>query len=928
MSEEDFSPGQDPENQAYQCTADVIPILPVRFALLPYDNFRTPTKPTGIRAPGDYLLRLLRQGFVYIYIEAPEETGGATSRDGIWYNFRHMTSDGDANSAATPARVQSDARSFNRFVKYEWNRPYGAGDWTYSGETHGYCWVPKWASKIWIAYSEYAWPPEFFRKAHAQAYREKIMTPVTLRGHNEWAAMIGEAPELVEELKDPAQVQSTRLARLHTSQTGFESVTRWDRPISGGNGDCVALVAVRDPVGDIADMAHRSEQILTGYLRKAQEFIYPLTIGYLCDAVKDSVPKRDAWWDRARWANKPALAPGWQADYLGLQSMVENRIGFMPELTEGIVRHMCDETDHMIGKLLTLAVEAFDETDDPEGHIAEYYMSLLSIPLCGLATTQEGTDLIRGALGALDVDTRGLPGFTKWLGQVHTIWGAMKTKPFERLRQAQYSFQITFEAFAVPLSMQIAHGTQSLMTWQDALDAGFRQSEGQRLVIGTSRRSLSEALDLLQNNHDGARTGYTASDMAADMSRSGSSSQLRVTRIVNAGEGADVPFVRTMATMSFSGDAADLERMLRMEGRILRAEAIHQGLGIFLSSLALHNVVFAYRPPGTLFKDDAFTELMLSQGVQLASATASVAAAVHSSYKLLVASRQTGAQITAQVSETALETVLQRSGAVARTSATNVASAGTSRAARGAALVGKVLKTHGVVATAYLVGAATNVAGILRGNARSDRAEVWSNALMLIGGLLMFPLAGWLVASIGAVILGIGFLVSLGGYNSLEDIVRVSFWGSHDEYWGGKRPATKAEQVWQSRNLPDPYKSHFEDEVALFAELTWLPEITNPTDGDSEIIIRSGAIPVHGLDAVSVRVFRLDPASDMSGIVTTVPNFRRRLVPGTDAMVITIPPQRDEAFHIRTEKVRVSASVRGPRSGYSTPTVSKDFDNP
>lgn len=927
MSIGDFSPSQDSEGEAFRCTPGIIPILPVRFSLQPYDNILNPAKPTSITAPGDYILRTLRQGFVYIFIEAPEDTKGATNRDGTWYNFRYMTYADDVNSAATPARVKADAESSGRFRKYEWTENYGRGEWKYASTATPWCWVPAWASKIWVAYSEYAWPPEFFEKGHDAAFRQQVMMPVMLRGPNKWAAMVGDAERLVEEFKDPKTITPLVRARLAQSQTGFASMNNWEPVITDANKDCIALVAVHDPVGDVAEMYFRTEMIRDAHLQLAEEYMYPLTIGQFCAGIKDHVPKRDGILNRTLpdWMiNGPALAPGWEIEYQGIKSMVEARLAFLDELANAIAGRMNDESDHMLGKLMSLANERAEATKDPDAHIAEYLALLASCPLLGLACTQRGIDIMRKGLGANDIQAAGLPGIDKWLGRIRTIWGAVQKQPFARMRQAQYSFRITFEALAVPLGMQIAAGTQPVALWRDALNAGFQSIEGERLLIGTTTKSLDEAIRLLQSNHETGNSGrrYTASPMDVVLDTAKDAGRVRVGRVVGAGPTADVPYVRTQATVTLAGGTG-------AERAIFQMELGHQLLGVMLSSWALHSAVYSYKASPTAFSADKFTEIGLTFEFQLATAAISVATSIQSTYKLLARARETGAKTIARLSTEATKT-LYKNVAVPGSHLTNTVSPSLRGAVfRGdmtdvASIAGKRLKVHAFALVGYLVGAVTGAMGVGKGIARRDKNEIIANTMMLIGGLMMIPGAGWILATIGAVIIAIGFLISLTVYDAIEDIARLSFWGTHPEYWGGTRPATKRRQVEMARGMRPPYDKHLESEVGLFAELTWAPVISNPTDGDGEILIRSGAIAAHGADAVTVQatVQVVSPRGDAMRN-QTVPTTRR-VIPGTDAIAVTIPKNNWSNI----PGVTVTATVRGPRSGYTPPKAEMHFSDP
>lgn len=211
---------------------------------------------------------------------------------------------------------------------------------------------------------------------------------------------------------------------------------------------------------------------------------------------------------------------------------------------------------------------------------------------------------------------------------------------------------------------------------------------------------------------------------------------------------------------------------------------------------------------------------------------------------------------------------------------------------------------------------------MLRGSERNDEAEVWGNAAMLVGGLLLILGLGWATAGVGAIILGIGFLISLGSYSALEDVVRYSFWGSSDTYW------TRARQpvpilIQQSVDLPAPYDGYFKEDLARFAELTSAPVISDPQPGDRKLMVQSAAIAELGTAGVDIKVTHmvLNPRGGFH-MPTTLSNQKRH-VPGTDIIVVELGAPDP----MGTKEVEIEVSPRGPRSGFEHSTT-KRFDNP
>ena len=899
MEHGDFSPNSDPENPAFACFKDHIPIYPVRFSLPPYEHVRNPTKPSAIGSPGSYILRTLRRGFVYIYVERPEEGTESSSKDGLWYVFRYSTGSEDANSDVTPAKAPVDDRGSGMFVKYEWTDNYGNGEWKYGGGAMKTCWVPKWASKIWVAFSEYRWPPAFFKKGHDAAFRKQLMVEVNLRGKNGWAAYWDESDKLVEEFKPMGTLPSHLQARLNISQTGFTPIS-WYPTIKPGQEKCVALVAVHDVMGDIEEMSYRLQLLDDHQKNFAATYAYPLTIGQICSKLEPSIPKRDGRFERM--FNDPALAPNWRFDYQNIHDVQRTMLRFMRDCTAGLCVQMKDEGPQMLGKHLSLAAtEAQDNSDELA---AEYYSVMLGRACSALNLTHGGCSILRRALGNQTIKLPdGAPDIKNWVEKFTSMWGGLKEVAYDRVRKTQYSFQIAFEAIAVQLSNELVNGGQRIANWQDALDTGFRQGPNARLVFGTQTLSLQDAGNFVQ----GIGGPYNASQIVGELVN-GQVPRLNTGAFVNAGPTADIPYIRISTTTTLVG-GIDANR------RIAMADLPHNALAVFVSSWALFSTVSAYQKAGTMIEQGKFTSFTSSQGFQIAAATASVTDALASTYKAFGATRHTSVQISAE----ALETLYN--GRALRGAAPLV------RVSQPATALGRRLAI-GVKALPYVAaifGTIASIGSIVRGVEREDNAEIWGNAVMLVGGLLMIPGLGWIAAGIGAVLLAIGFLISLSSYNALEDVVRFSFWGSSKEYWKRHRPEAW-DRVQVSKNLTGEYKALFEEEMARFGELTWVPIITNPTPNDAQIMVKSTGIAQLGIAGIEVKATAWDMQWTPRGhiVVSQKLNVSKQRIGDSDSMLVKLSHP-----HLRQgmKEVEIEVSVRGPRSGYEH-TAKQNFKNP
>lgn len=891
MSEHgNFSANADAEADAWHCTPGRIPIFPVRFSQQPFD-LRNVVPPSSISNPGSSIIRTLRQGYVYIFVESPEDARDSTARDGTWYVFRHSTASQDVNSDVAPEGTETRNAGQFMFSKYEWTDNYGRGNWTYSGERHPYCWVPRWASTIWIAYSEYRWPPIFFEKAHQQSFRSQIMQKIDLRGQNQWAAYIGEASQLVEEFKPETTRGATLKARLNLSQTGFES--RQNFPINQGanSGECVAMAALFDPMGDIAEIRYRLELLNDHQTRFSSENTYALTIGAFCEQLEPLLPKRDGV---LNLFSRFALREGWQMAYQGLQGILDGMVSQTKDTVRAAKVMITNEADHQLGKHLALA---YQEAEGGDLDALEYYSVMLGRGIEALCFTAQGSGALREGLGA-DIDSPG-PSLRTWLGRFRGLWSAVSKKPFELYRNRQYSFQIVFEAIGVELAQELSSGTQSIQSWEEALDAGYRRTGSEVLKVSRRPMGLEDAVNFVTGNLD--QTAYRSSNISGALNHP--EGLLSTRRVINAGQTADIPFIETNTTVSFVG-GIDTYR------RIAMADFANAGFGLFLSTWALLETTKASvkSQAPELIEKGAFTGFAARNDFKLGVAAVGMADALNSTYSKFRVTQHSVSRISSE----ALTTLYEGSSAN-RNALVNI-----SKPAQGAIgrSVGFWLPRVSVAA-----GAVVASAGVTRGIERQDTNEVVGNIAMLIGGLLLFPGLGWVAALVGGVLLFIGFLFTLGRYSKMEDVVRLSFWGWAVPYWGQQVRIDFNDQIEASRSLPGEMKEHFSEEVARFAEFGWTPEIVNLESGDGSFLVRSEAISEQGAEAVSIKV-----EQEMTG-----PHFSKHwrtlrtaqtAIPGANTIRITLVDQISGQ-----RPIRVTATVTGKRTGMELKTV-ETLENP
>lgn len=268
---------------------NVIPIYPVRYG---YANFFDELMPaqappsmtemssaTGLKDTGGYLLRLLREGWLYIKEENEEE-------DSPLHIFKY-------------AQTETATGVIEKFEKYyftnEENAQGGLTLDTSSGSTfYPFAFVTPKAKKISIVYSEHEWAAEIIDKMNGdQEWRAKAMQQVDLSSpQTEFSqeATQGNLRALVEDYRsndekwlsiEPGTPRKYGLDAVTTKNSYYlssEGVAEMMRKSHSKHKDG-ALVALYDPVGRQSDLAF-ALTLISGYQKLGDpETIYPRTIG-------------------------------------------------------------------------------------------------------------------------------------------------------------------------------------------------------------------------------------------------------------------------------------------------------------------------------------------------------------------------------------------------------------------------------------------------------------------------------------------------------------------------------------------------------------------------------------------------------------------------------------------------------------------------
>lgn len=823
MSYDGFSATELVEKDTFTCSLDVLPIFPVRFALSPQE-LGCIEKPSSIDEPGSYLVRKLRQGYVYIFVEKPEETDGLTSSDGTWQVFRYSSPAGDVSSCDDPANTDCGHKGEHSFSKYTWPGHYGEGNWVYSGETKPYCWVPTSSSKIWIAYSEYRWPSMFFKKAHKKAFRKKIMQEVDLRGETNWGAYVDEIGNIVEEYKPeeclspdiedtlPDEITINLATELEFSHCPFERDT--DTPILPSKKECVEVIALFDPLGDIKEL-RQWLILMEAYQRNYKETnIYPLTTGAISEVMMPSLDDRSGWFE----PNDPALRTGWKEKYDDMKCVLDTLGETLQEIVDAAEFLVSDEDDLGFGTLTTLAAEICEANVDIFAR--EYFCQSLRDATQVFSFTDYGlTVLEKNLLPPAGPD--GAAGVWKkislytLINSFRKMWSGGRNLLYDAIRKGTYHFDIVFHEISPSLAKLMANGgADEFLDWHEAISEAYSEkgnSKG-KLKIATASVKIDTIVDFMSENKRGFETAFLDGTIEA-FDENGKKLQTEVydsngnldeiatekkRKAIRRSKGSvhtkgkitlgvatgnvDIPYITETMEVELK------PRRIGAHKRIQIAESGYAALGLFMALWSGYTTLKAIRSQEKKAKplyDNSFvTGLAASNAMKVASTLAWIGEAGMGFKIALVNLPNTGATISANGVRMLYEKLTEKlkdltSWKNAKSfKEFNLSYGKSAQAATGAKWV------KGLGKASVILGAIVSIIAIKRGTERGDNAEIVGNLLGLVGTLLFFPGLGWGALAVGALFCIASAVVTSYSYDQVEDVIRGSFWGSSTPYWG------------------------------------------------------------------------------------------------------------------------------------------------
>lgn len=299
MSKEDFSASLFSSSLAADdpvlpCEKNTRAIYPVRYAYAPsslrkfVNNEEQPLGRKRTIVTGDFELRRLRQGYVYIFVKTGLlEQKESSDKNGQWAVYRYETGIDDENSGFTDFDMHGRACGRpDSFTRIQWQEGDPAKSWTFgTNATESCIFFTDKVTKIDIAYSEEPWPAPLFEKMTSDAaLRQKLMISVDLVPRStENSYNIKAIDKAVEEFKPDAPNHQKHYSVCHT---GFKPESPQVLGLTPEQQKDGRFIALPDSVGELMDINRLMFDNNATRNQHGSEHIYPLTIGHCIEQVQ------------------------------------------------------------------------------------------------------------------------------------------------------------------------------------------------------------------------------------------------------------------------------------------------------------------------------------------------------------------------------------------------------------------------------------------------------------------------------------------------------------------------------------------------------------------------------------------------------------------------------------------------------------------
>jgi hypothetical protein len=863
------------------CDENIRPIFPVRYALSEDALFNvardgaSPGEPGTVSAQGQYELRRLRQGYVYIFARNGHPDKLSSDSDGTWLVFGYVSQGQDDSSSD----IRSDTdipQGRYQFYKMSWVDGGADGRWEVTDKRrYPYAFVNKQVSEIEIAYSEERWPGHLLTMAQVDAsLRARLMTKVNVVAETtEQSAPLAQLADHVAEFKRDAKANPAGNAVRYTAfqPEAVTNVVQCTNSRENGR-----LIAVKDHLGELMDIQAAHEAKSQSLRTFSAEYQYPLLIGPGVENLKSHIDLDGGWF------NKPPLDPNFEttlAELRAEQKSLEDELRALVKAYWQIAgrRSHCallDEAD--------VVLRGLDEvkSDDTKARRADYAFFVLSRVFQTLGTSSHGSASMTVAFEGTATDRS-----KDWGVIFSRVVNAMATASPQLMSKYRTHMNVTFAVTSKELAMSWVRRESGLVT-----------REAVERILGV--RSFIRPVN--PNTMEDALKGVFASvGLTGQRPRAFDSTGL--TAVFDGGgfrpdQMVGVPFFEINGTGTLTAQGESFSNAYRAAD--LADKGGSMVLGLYAAFVAVRNwdvISPSITEMGAIAQDPK---------VQVASALLDTMAGLNA-----LRGVPNAAVYTQKIGQQVFDRLFKAGSG--RFFGAHIAAAQAQTAAQGVSRNLLSYLTLGNLAGA--VGIALAGMQAFEGFKADDLAKGYGNTLIAVGGLvvLIFGLTG-LGAVIGGLLIIAGTVMTFFGDDAPTYWARHSFWGSSEKYWGGEQRDGTVQRMEEAKKISSGdrfFLDAFEQELNAYRDLTGSLRIENATSGDLRFEIHCPSIKsIADLPRLSATVRFIAPSLGIGGggfSGPVVPASRHFIRPGLVHLQLSEKPGREGD---RISDLRVEAS--------------------
>ncbi len=693
------------------------------------------------------------------------------------------------------------------FRKYTWAEGSARNEWIPDTLTYPYAFVSEKVSMIEYAYSERRWPAEQFELMESNPqYRQQVMQKVSLLPEETPQSFpFAQLSEKVADFNPDGEkfIQDVRDNDTRRTALGYNpkhTIQITDK----GNQERARVIAVHDPIGNIADVSCYHEYVWANSVQEQQKYTYAVTTAKAVKSVQPFITK-DRNDKRTRFNSGYPVDQGnfAELEHYASQAFSAKRAKEIDNIAKVHLAMIEQSGNFTLRNQLAVAIEQnknFAAGDTQRLLAVEAYAAFLySAAMQQLGISNQGMQQQARALATDKPYGQYLVNLLAISKQVATGYKQFSlVKGIKRLE-----LETLFETVT---SAQVYRWTMSSHFPNSISHESFLSAWA--LKLEKKRGSLK----VIANSIEAQVKGFL--QQKADLSRGIS----QWNALANTVATSD-------AQASFALIVHETPEVQARQSQL----HLTQRMGVFLSFLSLAQTIKG-------LQEDADSPLIIPVLQVSSDMMGFVAAFEYKAHEIADAGRGQ---------------LLKRSGSTLRKVFTDneVRLLGQSfePMAQGTGSFNRLLPVIGRCANVLAVTVATYQA--VKFNRRGDKAAM---ASAISGGLaeVAFFAATFIWATpliiVGIVLVLASLLFSWFKDNDYEAWVRNSFWGNSDDYWGEDRDEKLPYSIRLENSfvLAEPnnteykkIKTFFEEEMQAYYNLVWGIEIRNTTKGDKKLLL-------------------------------------------------------------------------------------------